>query len=188
MRVFRYKIIIKIIKHFSSELIIQQRDFDNKLSFFKDWNSYKSGFGSGDGYWRGLQEIHELTKTGLFSLNVSLEAKDGQEVYAFYESFNVEDEASLYTMNVNGFSGTVGSDVLIDCNGRKFITFDKDKDNYGAVRHKSGWWYCGSNLNGIMKERTDGDFDHVYCFEHITGIYLEPLYKTRMTLILKTTP
>ena len=76
------------------EIIIQQRDFD-KLDFTRDWASYKSGFGSGDGYWRGLQEIHELTKTDLYSLNISLEDKDGEERYEDYKTFSVGDEASL---------------------------------------------------------------------------------------------
>ena len=171
MRVFRYKIIIKIIKHFSSELIIQQRDFDNKLSFFKDWNSYKS--------WRGLQEIHELTKTDLYSLNISIETKDGKEIYA---------ETSLYKVTVGGFSGTIERNHLYHgCDDGIFVTFDKDKLNSAARRH-AGWWYCDhTNLNGIMKERTNSDYDHVHWYDFISGRGYETPYKTRMNLILKTT-
>ena len=123
----------------------------------------------------------------MYYLNISLEAKDRQERYALYETFNIGDEASLYTINIGGFSGTVAYDCLQHCDDEIFVTFDKDKTDFSTEVCKSGWWWCGySNLNGIMKIGTSNNRDNTYWYRFFPNGHREALYKTRMTLFLKT--
>ena len=111
---------------------------------------------------------------------------DGDKKYAVYNRFSIGDENSLYKMSKGGFSGTVPDSLT--CSNRVFVTFDKDINDMATTMHKSGWWLCApTNLNGIMKEQTNSDRDHVYWRNFRTDSGFGPLLrKTKMTLILKT--
>ena len=113
---------------------------------------------------------------------------DGRQVYAVYERFIIEDEASLYKMNIGSCVGTVYKEALKKyCDGDIFLTYDKDDDNF-AVERKSGLWECGNvNLNGVMKEKMN-DHEHVHWENFVEGVGTNTPRKTKMTLILKTTP
>ncbi|KAM4615061.1 angiopoietin-related protein 2a [Polymixia lowei] len=134
--------------------VIQRRQ-DGSVNFFRNWETYKQGFGNIDGeYWLGLENIHWLTNQGTYKLLVTLEDWSGRKTFAEYANFRIESEADSYKLRVGHYHGNAG-DSLTWHNGKQFTTLDRDHDVYtGNCAHyqKGGWWYnaCAhSNLNGV---------------------------------------
>ncbi|KAM6986737.1 angiopoietin-related protein 2a [Aplochiton taeniatus] len=134
--------------------VIQRRQ-DGSVNFFRNWETYKTGFGNIDGeYWLGLENIYWLTNQGNYKLLVTLEDWSGRKTFAEYASFRLEPEADFYKLRVGRYHGNAG-DSLTWHNGKQFTTLDRDHDVYtGNCAHyqKGGWWYnaCAhSNLNGV---------------------------------------
>ncbi|XP_043095931.1 angiopoietin-related protein 2a [Puntigrus tetrazona] len=132
-----------------------QRRMDGSVNFFRNWETYKQGFGNIDGeYWLGLENIYSLTNQGNYKLLVTLEDWSGRKTFAEYASFRLETEADFYRLRVGRYHGNAG-DSLTWHNGKQFTTLDRDHDAYtGNCAHyqKGGWWYnsCAhSNLNGV---------------------------------------
>uniref|UniRef100_A0A8C2ADE0 Angiopoietin like 2 n=1 Tax=Cyprinus carpio TaxID=7962 RepID=A0A8C2ADE0_CYPCA len=132
-----------------------QRRMDGSVNFFRNWETYKQGFGNIDGeYWLGLENIYWLTNQGNYKLLVTLEDWSGRKTFAEYASFRLETEADFYKLRVGRYHGNAG-DSLTWHNGKQFTTLDRDHDAYtGNCAHyqKGGWWYnaCAhSNLNGV---------------------------------------
>ncbi|XP_034752155.1 angiopoietin-related protein 2-like isoform X1 [Etheostoma cragini] len=128
---------------------------DGSVNFFRNWETYKQGFGNIDGeHWLGLESIYWLTKQGTYKLLVTLEDWTGRKTFAEYASFRVESEADFYRLRLGQYHGNAG-DSLTWHNSKQFTTLDKDHDVYtGNCAHyqKGGWWYnaCAhSNLNGV---------------------------------------
>ncbi|XP_078128030.1 angiopoietin-related protein 2-like isoform X1 [Sander vitreus] len=128
---------------------------DGSVNFFRNWETYKQGFGNIDGeHWLGLENIYWLTNQGTYKLLVTLEDWTGRKTFAEYASFRVESEADFYRLRVGRYHGNAG-DSLTWHNSKQFTTLDKDNDVYtGNCAHyqKGGWWYnaCAhSNLNGV---------------------------------------
>lgn len=134
--------------------VIQRRG-DGSVNFFRNWETYKQGFGNIDNeYFLGLENIYWLTNQGNYKLLVTLEDWSGRKVFAEYASFRVENEADFYKLRIGRYHGNAG-DSLTWHNGKQFTTLDRDHDTYtGNCAHyqKGGWWYnsCAhSNLNGV---------------------------------------
>uniref|UniRef100_A0A672KEM7 Angiopoietin-related protein 2 n=1 Tax=Sinocyclocheilus grahami TaxID=75366 RepID=A0A672KEM7_SINGR len=134
---------------------VVQRRMDGSVNFFRNWETYKQGFGNIDGeYWLGLENIYWLTNQGNYKLLVTLEDWSGRKTFAEYASFRLEPEADFYRLRVGRYHGNAG-DSLTWHNGKQFTTLDRDHDVYtGNCAHyqKGGWWYnaCAhSNLNGV---------------------------------------
>ncbi|XP_051525026.1 angiopoietin-related protein 2-like [Myxocyprinus asiaticus] len=132
-----------------------QRRMDGSVNFFRNWETYKQGFGNIDGeYWLGLENIYWLTNQGTYKLLVTLEDWSGRKTFAEYASFRLEPEMDFYRLRVGHYHGNAG-DSLTWHNGKQFTTLDRDHDMYtGNCAHyqKGGWWYnaCAhSNLNGV---------------------------------------
>ncbi|XP_073695903.1 angiopoietin-related protein 2a [Garra rufa] len=132
-----------------------QRRMDGSVNFFRNWETYKQGFGNIDGeYWLGLENIYSLTNQGNYKLLVTMEDWSGRKTFAEYASFRLETEADFYRLRVGRYHGNAG-DSLTWHNGKQFTTLDRDHDAYtGNCAHyqKGGWWYnaCAhSNLNGV---------------------------------------
>ncbi|XP_070134614.1 microfibril-associated glycoprotein 4-like [Drosophila bipectinata] len=133
-----------------------QRRRDGLVSFYRDWNDYKSGFGSlGGDFFIGLEKLNWLTKSQPFELYIHMENFKGVKKFAKYDEFTIGDESEDFALKVLGsYSGTAG-DSLTYHKGQKFSTFDRDndsqKDENCAQYHIGAWWYDGclqSNLNG----------------------------------------
>ncbi|XP_030598131.1 angiopoietin-related protein 2-like [Archocentrus centrarchus] len=134
--------------------VIMRRQ-DGSVNFFRNWDTYKQGFGNIDAeYWLGLNNIYWLTNQGTYKLLVTLEDWTGRKTFAVYASFRVESEADFYRLRLGQYHGNAG-DSLTWHNGKQFTTLDRDHDVYVgncAHYHKGGWWYnaCAhSNLNGV---------------------------------------
>ncbi|XP_072908740.1 angiopoietin-related protein 2b [Hemitrygon akajei] len=132
-----------------------QRRLDGSVNFFRNWETYKQGFGNIDGeYWLGLENIYWLTNQGNYKLLITMEDWQGRKVFAEYASFRLEPESDNYKLRVGRYHGNAG-DSFTWHNGKQFTTLDRDRDAYtGNCAHyqKGGWWYnaCAhSNLNGV---------------------------------------
>ncbi|KAK3757886.1 hypothetical protein RRG08_048481 [Elysia crispata] len=133
--------------------IIIQRRTTGEEDFYRDWATYRKGFGSlaGD-FWLGNENLHTLTNNRSYELWVELKY-DGRSAFAHYDIFSVASEADNYAIEVGDYDGTAG-DSLTYHNGSPFTTFDRDNDesfiNCATSSH-GAWWFkkCHhSNLNG----------------------------------------
>ena len=118
-------------------------------NFGKSWNNYKAGFGSllQGNFWIGLEDMHNLTKSGSYGLEIAIKEGDGVVRTVKYDSFRVSNEADKYRLFASGFKP--GSSGLTDRfsyhSNRPFTTKDRDNDEYGTnCAHNyrnAGWWY-----------------------------------------------
>ena len=89
-----------------------QRRLDGSVDFFRDWKSYKEGFGSLSGeFWLGNDNLHRLTAADDVMLGVELEDFDGSIKYAEYTTFKIADEVDKYRLLVEGYKGTAGDSM-----------------------------------------------------------------------------
>ena len=131
---------------------IQQRT-SNAMDFERKWAEYASGFGDGDNFWLGNDNIHTITASGS-ELRFDLTDDQGATAFAKYASFAIGDGSTSYKLAVSTYSGTAG-DSFSAHNGYKFSTKDQDNDVASgscALNYHGAWWYntChSSNLNGL---------------------------------------
>ena len=131
------------------DVIIQRNTKGYGADFNRGWSDYKEGFGNVQSktFWIGLDTIHDLTKTGAYSLEVILK-KNGNTKTVRWNSFMVDSESNKYRLSVSGYSGTSElSDELNYSNGMYFSTRDRDNDQTGnncaSSNNGSGWWFKG---------------------------------------------
>ncbi|XP_069330894.1 ficolin-1-like isoform X2 [Eulemur rufifrons] len=132
-----------------------QRRVDGSVDFYRDWASYKQGFGSQLGeFWLGNDNIHSLTAQGTSELRVDLVDFEGTRHFAKYSSFQVAGEADKYKLALGAFVEGNAGDSLTFHNNNFFSTKDKDNDlssSSCSVLYQGAWWYSEcheSNLNG----------------------------------------
>ncbi|PIK52869.1 hypothetical protein BSL78_10219 [Apostichopus japonicus] len=138
-----------------------QRRVDGSVDFYRNWKSYKEGFGELDHeFWLGNDKLYYLTNQGNYTLRIDLVDREGTPYYAKYALFRLNDENDKYRLSELGaFSGTArnssnGNDALRHHMKRRFSTHDQDNDDHesvdcASIRH-GGWWYgrcCSANLN-----------------------------------------
>lgn len=136
----------------SGWVVFQKRT--SATSFQKTWSEYKAGWNESGNLWLGLDHMHRLTSSS-GQMHVELKDAVGLVKTATYSTLSIGSEATFYTLNVAGHSGTL-PDSLEYHNGQGFSTHDADHDSYGGgscVHHyKGGWWYKAchhANLNGV---------------------------------------
>ena len=145
--------------------VIQRRQ-DGSVSFARKWDEYKAGFGNIRGeFWLGNENIYRLTKMEAAPKNSSLLINIKYQnrkipVFALYNKFRIDNEATKYKLCVSGYSGNA-TDRLKYHNDMKFSTKDQDNDKWSShcsVRWgEGGWWYRDcyhSNLNGSYNVTT----------------------------------
>ncbi|XP_013888542.1 angiopoietin-related protein 5 [Austrofundulus limnaeus] len=148
-----------------------QRRSGGSLSFNRNWEAYKNGFGNAThDHWLGLKTVFALTKkkSKKWTLRVDLWDHEGGTAFAEYKNFKVGNEKSSFKLHVGKYRGNAGDAIRgaypgIDQNGFGFSTIDRDNDGcspciFGDIAvsrcidsEGGGWWYskCGSAaLNG----------------------------------------
>ena len=86
-----------------------QRRKDGSVDFYRDWESFRLGFGDVDGeFWLGNDNLHRITTQGEYKLRVDLTAFDGNSKYAVYDMFRVGDASEEYKLTLGSYSGTAG--------------------------------------------------------------------------------
>ena len=84
LRIYYYLLFIVIV--------IQKRFYSsgNPIDYFaKTFEEYKRGFGANGELWLGLDKMHQLTMTGIWSLEVHLTDWNGNKEIARYSNFRV---------------------------------------------------------------------------------------------------
>ncbi|XP_071836407.1 fibrinogen-like protein A [Apostichopus japonicus] len=141
-----------------------QRRVDGSVDFYRNWQSYKEGFGELDHeFWLGNDKLYDLTNQGDYQLRIDMVNKHGAPYYAKFDLFRINDESANYRLSGLGtFNGTADTDggirggsALSHHLNSAFSTFDRDTDDKDstncAVSRHGAWWYksCAfSNLNG----------------------------------------
>ena len=150
--------------------VIQRRN-DGSVNFYRNWESYKRGFGQlQNEFWLGNENIFAMSLQGLYprgsELRIDLTNSKNVIRYAKYKKFQIGNADTNYMLHVGDFTGTV-TDELKAHNLKMFSTYDKDNDDYSrscaTLHNGGGWWFSGCyrvNLNGLyypggdMKIRT----------------------------------
>ena len=120
------------------------RRTSTRMTFYRDWYSYKNGFGdlNGDG-WLGLEKMYRLTKSSPVELLISMYTKEGKWFFPQYKSFQIGSEATKYRLYIGNFTGDGGDSLSFSHNAR-FSTYDQDHDSSSsncASSQRGGWWY-----------------------------------------------
>ncbi|XP_071836981.1 ficolin-1-like [Apostichopus japonicus] len=145
-----------------------QRRVDGSVDFYRNWTSYKEGFGELDHeFWLGNDKLYYLTNQGRYTLRIDLVDREGSSYFAKYDLFRINDENDKYRLSELGaFSGTAKTrsnrkDALHHHMKKQFSTHDRDNDvnvekDCASLKH-GAWWYghcCTANLN------SDYNVDH----------------------------
>ncbi|XP_071952044.1 ryncolin-4-like [Antedon mediterranea] len=129
-----------------------QRREDGSMDFYRNWEAYKTGFGSiSSEHWLGNDNIYRITSAGHFELRIDMTTFDNESAYARYGTFRIGNEGTNYKLMIGTYTGDAG-DSLSFHNNQQFSTSDRDNDKSCAVTYKGGWWYAkchASNLNGL---------------------------------------
>ncbi|XP_071132953.1 fibroleukin-like [Mytilus edulis] len=169
-----------------------QRRFNGTTDFFRYWDYYKNGFGEISGeHWLGNDNIYLILKHKAYKVRFDFEAFTGETAYAIYDTFNVLDETTNYTLHISDYSGTAGDSMKdVDgtrTNGLMFSTRDRDNDMASNQRcgiyKRSGWWHAHctwANINGIYNT----DADRSVHWKSWLG--MKGLRKTKMMIKQKT--
>ncbi|GFO29711.1 ficolin-2, partial [Plakobranchus ocellatus] len=107
------------------------------VDFYHDWTSYPEGFGSLTGYfWMGNETLYNISDKDPYELRIDIRINNGQDVFARYSSFRIEDEANKYRLQIGSYSRTAG-DYFSYHNNMLFTTFENDKHPTlnCAIRH-----------------------------------------------------
>ncbi|XP_068104105.1 ficolin-2-like [Hyperolius riggenbachi] len=145
--------------------IVFQRRWDGSVDFYRDWKSYKVGFGSRlSEFWLGNDNLHLLTSAGTWELRLDFQDFEHTKYFATYSSFRVLGESEKYKLLLGSFTGGNAGDSLTYHSDAMFSTIDQDND----LESKScaevcggGWWYQScyyANLNGpyrLGEHKTD---------------------------------
>ncbi|PIK42667.1 hypothetical protein BSL78_20478 [Apostichopus japonicus] len=85
-----------------------QRRVNGSVDFFRNWTSYKEGFGELDHeFWLGNDKLYYLTNQGRYTLRIDLVDRNGSSYFAKYDLFRINDENDNYQLSELGtFSGT----------------------------------------------------------------------------------
>ncbi|KAJ8021482.1 Tenascin-R [Holothuria leucospilota] len=127
--------------------IVFQRRNRGATSFYRNWDSYQSGFGDiRDEFWLGNDKLHYLTQQGTYELRVDFVSSSNSAKYAKYNRFRVDSAANKYRVtDIGTYSGN-GGDGMNNVEDENFSTHDQDYDELSydcAEKHRSGWWHGG---------------------------------------------
>ncbi|KAK2171728.1 hypothetical protein NP493_1034g00010 [Ridgeia piscesae] len=90
-------------------LVIQRRQ-DGSVNFYRDWVSYKKGFGDVSGeFWLGNDYLNDITSQGQYLLRIDMEDFTDESRYAVYSIFAVGAEIEKYKLTLGTYSGTAGN-------------------------------------------------------------------------------
>ncbi|XP_053551643.1 ficolin-1-like isoform X4 [Bombina bombina] len=85
--------------------IVFQRRWDGSVDFFRDWESYKAGFGSRlNEFWLGNDNIHKITSAGTWELRIDLQDFESTKHFAKYTTFQLLGESEKYKLLLGAFT------------------------------------------------------------------------------------
>ena len=148
-------------------VLIRRKDIEPREDFYRDWSSYKWGFGylEEEFYW-GNEYIWMLTSQLDRRYQVHFWLRDwyGLEQYAVYENFAIEAEDGHYRLHIGDYSGNAG-DSFSYHNNYPFSTYDRDYDSASgncAEGHESAWWYYACSQCQLTGKYYDGGYTEAW--------------------------
>ncbi|CAH1787648.1 unnamed protein product [Owenia fusiformis] len=152
--------------------IVIQRRLNAKVSFDRNWDEYRNGFGDlHTSFWMGNEYIHLFTSNKTQRVRFDMWDWEGNTAYAEYDNFKVDSEMESYRIHISGYKGDAGDAINHYHDDIGFSTADKDNDNwYGncGKRDKAGWWFrdCSyASPNGRYHDLEDPRGYHQTSFE-----------------------
>ncbi|KAJ8041319.1 Tenascin-R [Holothuria leucospilota] len=124
-----------------------QRRINGATDFYRNWASYKNGFGNiRQEFWLGNEKLHHLTQQATYEYRVDF-VYSSSSYHNKYSRFRIDNESNKYRVtDVGSRSGTRGYS-LYNTQNRAFSTYDQDNDGKSssdcAEGHRSGWWHGG---------------------------------------------
>lgn len=156
--------------------------------FNQSWKAYKEGFGTHYvNAWIGNEHLHEITRQGVYELEVGVARYPDEFKYLYYEQISVGNESERYTLHLgpyfmgsfDGDSLTPRLDPLNNINGKPFSTYDNDESDGCPDRLQAGWWFAAkctaANLHGPFNYPNTPRVFWKYPFgnNRITGVYMQ---------------
>ena len=93
----------------SKDWIVIQRRVNASVDFYRNWASYKAGFGDVAGnFWIGLEKMHKLAGPGrgaILRIDIKHRKNPNQAYFARYSAFEIGDESTGYRILIDGYSG-----------------------------------------------------------------------------------
>lgn len=127
-----------------------QRRVDGTVDFYRNWTSYKEGFGGlNHEFWLGNDKLYTFTNQKNYQLRVDAVNSQGTSFYNLHDTFRINDESDKYRLTITSISGgnTGGGSALGGNNDNRFSTYDQDNDPsdtyHCAQEHRGAWWYWG---------------------------------------------
>ncbi|XP_071836770.1 uncharacterized protein [Apostichopus japonicus] len=154
---------------------ILQRRTSNSVSFYRNWNDYKNGFGNPTGdHWIGNNKIYKLTNQKTYQLLIEKTNREGAKYHTRYSSFRISNEGDKYRLSLSGYNGNAGNNAMVANSGYRFSTRDQDNDGSStfdcAEKHRGGWWYADdssrsstSNCYSFSNRVATGGYDYSDC-------------------------
>ncbi len=126
--------------------IVIQRRRDGTVDFYRDWETYKAGFGNlSEEFWIGNENLRKLSESrGWWTLRINLLDWENNMAWVEYGEFGLYN--SSYWLHIEVYNDTSSLDTSLDFHKKMpFSTFDRDNDlNPGgscAQLYHGGWWY-----------------------------------------------
>ncbi|XP_071789744.1 uncharacterized protein [Asterias amurensis] len=128
--------------------IIIQFHLSGDISFNRDWDEYRDGFGNiaNQNFWLGNEKVRQLTEGGNTSWEIQVKVRDSSRWY-LKELRNFRLSGDSYTLHVDGSMACRNGGVILSANGMPFSTYDRDNDGDSerncAEESEGGWWFNG---------------------------------------------
>ena len=92
------------------------------MDFYRDWIDYENGFGKVNSeHWLGNDKINQISTQGHYELRVDLADFDGNERYAKYDNFRLENAITNYMLILGTYSGNAGKLYCVSTWGERII-------------------------------------------------------------------
>lgn len=87
-----------------------QRRIDGSVDFYRDWDSYKHGFGELETeFWLGNEKLYYFTTQDNYQLRINLMNKYENMYFAVFDLFRISNENGNYKLiEVGNYQGTAG--------------------------------------------------------------------------------
>ncbi|KAJ8034026.1 Ficolin-1 [Holothuria leucospilota] len=124
-----------------------QRRINGATDFYRNWASYKNGFGNiRQEFWLGNEKLYYLTQQATYEYRMDF-VYSSRSYHHKYSRFRINNESNKYRVtDVGTRSGTRGYS-LYNTQNIAFSTYDRDNDGQSstdcAEGHRSGWWHGG---------------------------------------------
>ncbi|XP_071794462.1 microfibril-associated glycoprotein 4-like [Asterias amurensis] len=126
--------------------IVIQRRQDGTVDFYRDWETYKAGFGNlSNEFWIGNENLRKLSElTGWWTLRVNLLDWVNNTAWVEYGEFGLTTFS--YRLHLEAYNDTSSLDTSLNFHKNKyFSTFDRENDSRDeencAKTYQGGWWY-----------------------------------------------